>query len=81
MLVFDMSIGVTQSTITRLLGRRSNLIYLNLYDIIHMSNVVTKQIKIKDETYDELKRLGKMQETFDSVITRILDHYKKTAKK
>jgi predicted CopG family antitoxin len=46
-----------------------------------MSSVVTKQIKIKDETYDELKRLGKMQETFDEVITRVLDHYKKTAKK
>lgn len=46
-----------------------------------MSNDVTKQIKIKDETYDELKRLGKMQETFDDVITRVLDHYKKSIKK
>ena len=29
----------------------------------------------------QLKRLGKMQETFDEVITRVLDYYKKTVKK
>ena len=46
-----------------------------------MLSVVTRQIKIKDETYDELKRLGKMGETFDGVITRVLDHYKKSVKK
>ena len=46
-----------------------------------MLSVVTKQIKIKDETYDESKRLGKMGETFDGVITRVLDHYKKSIKK
>ena len=40
-----------------------------------------KQIKIKDETYDELKQLGKMQETSDDVIRRILEHYKRTAKR
>lgn len=40
-----------------------------------------KQIKIRDETYDELKELGKMGETFDAVITKILDHYKRTASK
>jgi predicted CopG family antitoxin len=40
-----------------------------------------KQIKIKDETYDDLKELGKMGETFDAVIRKILDHYKKTAKR
>ena len=42
---------------------------------------VLKQIKIRDETYDELKALGKMGETFDVVITRILDHYKRTARR
>jgi predicted CopG family antitoxin len=42
---------------------------------------VLKQIKIRDETYDQLKELGKMGETFDAVITKILDHYKRTAKR
>jgi predicted CopG family antitoxin len=42
---------------------------------------VLKQIKIRDETYDELKELGKMGDSFDQVITRIIDHYKRTAKK
>jgi predicted CopG family antitoxin len=42
---------------------------------------VLKQIKIRDETYDQLRELGKMGETFDAVITKILDHYKRTAKR
>ena len=46
-----------------------------------MSNVVVRQIKIRDETYDELRNIGKMGESFDAVISKILDHYKRTAKK
>jgi predicted CopG family antitoxin len=46
-----------------------------------MLNVVVRQIKIKDETYEELRNIGKMGESFDSVIRKILDHYKRTAKK
>jgi predicted CopG family antitoxin len=36
---------------------------------------VTKLIKLRDETYDRLLKHGKMKETFDSVITRLLDYY------
>ena len=50
------------------------------YTVI-MLKVASKQIKIRDQTYDELKGIGRMGETFDQVITRIMDHYKKTAKK
>jgi predicted CopG family antitoxin len=40
-----------------------------------------RQIKIKDETYDDLRQIGKMGETFDMVIKRVVEHYKRTAKK
>jgi predicted CopG family antitoxin len=46
-----------------------------------MLNVVVRQIKIKDETYEELRDIGKMGESFDAVIRKILDHYKRTTKK
>lgn len=34
---------------------------------------MTKQIKIKDETYDKLGRYGKFQDTFDAIIQRLLE--------
>ena len=32
-----------------------------------------KQIKITKETYDKLSKHGRFQDTFDSVISRVLD--------
>ncbi len=40
-----------------------------------MSDSLTRLIKVRDETYDRLLKHGKMKETFDNVITRILDAY------
>ncbi|CAN5458921.1 hypothetical protein BH18THE2_BH18THE2_37900 [soil metagenome] len=40
-----------------------------------MLQQLTKLIKLRDETYNRLLEHGKMQETFDTVITRILDFY------
>lgn len=40
-----------------------------------MSEQLTKLIKLRDETYDRLLEHGKMQETFDSLINRILDNF------
>jgi hypothetical protein len=40
-----------------------------------MSQTLTKLIKLRDETYDRLLIHGKMQETFDELINRILDNY------
>jgi len=40
-----------------------------------MSQQLKKVIKLRDETYDRLLSHGKMQETFDALINRVLDHY------
>jgi predicted CopG family antitoxin len=46
-----------------------------------MAQNIFKQIKIREETYDGLKGIGKMGDSFDAVITKILEHYKRTAKR
>jgi len=37
-------------------------------------------LKIEVSTRERLKKLGCMDDTFDSVITMLLDHYEKTQK-
>lgn len=46
-----------------------------------MSNILVRQIKIKDETYDDLRDMGKMGETFDDVIRTLIEQHKKSIKK
>ena len=48
------------------------------------SNVVSqlpKQVKLRDDTYDELTALGRKNETYDDIVRRLLDVYKKSLKK
>jgi predicted CopG family antitoxin len=39
--------------------------------------IVFKSIKISDETHKKLESIGKVKETFDDVIKRLLDNYSK----
>ena len=39
-----------------------------------------RQIKVKDETYDELTSLGKKNETYDDIIQKCIQAYKKVNK-
>ncbi|MGA7898842.1 MAG: hypothetical protein WCA39_08280 [Nitrososphaeraceae archaeon] len=39
-----------------------------------------RQIKVKDETYDELTSLGKKNETYDDIIQKCIEAYKKVNK-
>ena len=43
----------------------------------HMSQL-PKQIKLRDETYDELTAIGHKNETYDDIVRRLLDSYKKS---
>jgi len=36
-----------------------------------------KTVRLKDETYEELVKIGKKNETFDDIIRRLLECYKK----
>ena len=40
-----------------------------------------KQIKLRDDTYDELTAIGYKNETYDDIVRRLLDSYKKSMKK
>ena len=39
-----------------------------------------RQIKVKDETYDELTSLGKKNETYYDIIQKCIEAYKKVNK-
>ena len=39
--------------------------------------IVFKSINISDETHKKLESIGKVKETFDDVIKRLLDNYLK----
>ena len=41
---------------------------------------LVKQIKVADDTYDELVNLGKKNETFDNVVKKCIAAYKKLHK-
>jgi predicted CopG family antitoxin len=41
---------------------------------------VPRQIKVKDETYEELTSLGKKNETYDDIIQKCIQAYKKVNK-
>jgi len=41
---------------------------------------VPKQIKVRDETYHELTSLGKKNETYDHIIQKCIQAYKKMNK-
>lgn len=41
---------------------------------------VTKTIRITDRTYRDLDTLGTRHDTFDSIIQRLIQSYKKVAK-
>jgi predicted CopG family antitoxin len=38
-----------------------------------MSTQLTKAIKVKDDTYVRLSEIGKKNDTFDSIIRRLLE--------
>ena len=40
-------------------------------------NNMVKQIKVQDNTYDELTSLGKKNETYDDIIRKLIDVYRK----
>ena len=46
---------------------RINLIYLFMYNII-----MTKVIRIKEETFEELVRQGKWSDTMDTIVSTLL---------
>ena len=37
--------------------------------------IVTKQIKVKEETYEELTDLGKKNETYDEIIWKLIQEH------
>jgi predicted CopG family antitoxin len=41
---------------------------------------LAKQIKIKDDTYEELTELGRKNETYDAIIKKCMQAYKKLNK-
>jgi predicted CopG family antitoxin len=43
--------------------------------------VVAKQIKVQDDTYDELTNLGGKKETYDDIIKKCIAAYKKSVSK
>ncbi|MGH9984429.1 MAG: DUF7557 family protein [Nitrososphaeraceae archaeon] len=42
---------------------------------------LAKQVKLSDETYRELTELGKKNETYDGIVKRLIDSYKKSLKR
>jgi predicted CopG family antitoxin len=42
-----------------------------------MSLPLTKQIKIQDDTYEELTDLRKKNETYDQIIRKCIESYKR----
>lgn len=40
----------------------------------------TKQVRLSDKTYDELTELGKKRETYDEIIWKLIQSYKKVNK-
>ena|GEM_PF-4183063 len=40
-----------------------------------------KQIKLQDDTYEELTSIGRKSETYDDIVKRLLDVYKRSIKK
>ena len=45
-----------------------------------MQSSMPKIVKLKDETYEELKAMGKYGETMDDIIYRCVQAYKKANK-
>lgn len=43
--------------------------------------MLARQIKVDDDVYEELTDLGKKNETYNDIIRRILDVYKRNIKK
>jgi hypothetical protein len=41
-----------------------------------MLKLVTRQVKLKDDTIKELLKLGKMGQTFDDVVSMLIKFYK-----
>ena len=39
---------------------------------------MTKNIKVSDDVHYNLGELGKLSESYNDVIKRLIDHYKKT---
>lgn len=42
---------------------------------------LAKQIKLSDKTYERLTNIGKKNETYDDIVSRLLDMYDRTLKK
>ena len=43
--------------------------------------LMTRQVKLKDDTCEELLKLGKMGQTFDDVVKMLLKFYKENKPK
>lgn len=80
--LFDSYLGMVYRVdyvrLPRLLGR---LIYLSLRSIYYMLSLLTKQVKLKDDTCEELLKLGKMGQTYDDVVKMLLKFYKENKAK
>jgi hypothetical protein len=48
---------------------------LGLYLVYHMLKIVTRQVKLKDDTCERLLKLGRMGETFDYVVKKCIEAY------
>jgi hypothetical protein len=48
---------------------------LGLYLVYHMLKIVTRQVKLKDDTCEKLLKLGRMGETFDDVVKKCIEAY------
>ena len=47
----------------------------------NLMSQLPKQIKLRDDTYDELTSIGHKNETYDDIVRRLLDVYKRSVKK
>jgi len=46
-----------------------------------MQQLAMHQIKVDDEVYAELNEIGKKSETYNDIVKRLLEAYKRTLKK
>ena len=51
--------------------------YRNNYSFFELE----RRGKLSDETYRDLTELGKKNETYDDIVKRLIDSYKKSLKK
>jgi len=70
-------IEIHQKNVFKSNTRKTNNYIFMYYTLDLKYPIVFKSIKISDETHKKLESIGKVKETFDDVIKRLLDNYSK----